>query len=153
MTDEMQTPETNEVEPSTTHDTNPTPTVEDDAAEKPTHDAALRREAAKYRRRLRETEAERDALATQLAGIRKNEVQRALGEHLADPSDLGELDLDSFYKDGSLDPDAVRKAAAAAVAEHPHWRRQPPTTMDGGVRESIPASGPSFGEALKRAAS
>src|ERR1700758_3047520 len=69
----------------------PPPDAADDAASEQhddsEHDAAGK-EAAKYRRRLRETEAERDALRGRVETMQRNEIQRMAADRLADPADL-----------------------------------------------------------------
>lgn len=139
----------------TTEATEPEPAAPDAEAEAPDTDepAKLRAEAAKYRRRLRETEAERDQLASRLADHDRAEVERQLGDRLADPSDLWlTTGLDDLRgDDGAIDPDKVEAARDRAIAEHPHWRPAPPD-FDGGPRGELTDTGmPSFGEALKSA--
>lgn len=70
------------------------------------------REAAKYRVRLRETEGERDALATRLQTAQRREVERIAEQHgrLARPAALwaGGTDLADLLDDeGNVDPDRV----------------------------------------------
>lgn len=132
------------------------PTAENPQPEQTGDDerAKLRKEAANYRRRLRDTEAERDEARASLAATRRGEVERALAEHLADPNDLltDDADLDRFYSEGKLDPEAIKSEAAAAIKEHPHWRPQQPAHFDGGARDPAPDTGPpSFGEGIKQA--
>lgn len=89
-----------------------------------------RKQAARYRRELRETETERDELAAALW----TERVRALGV-LADPDDLP-LDPDALH-----DPDRLRELADELVARKPHLRSrrireragQGEGTHDGGV--------------------
>lgn len=73
--------------------------------------ARARTQAARYRRELRETEAERD----ELAGALWRERVEALGV-LADPEDLP-LDPDALH-----DPDRLRELADELVARKPHLR-------------------------------
>lgn len=70
-----------------------------------------RTQAARYRRELRETEAERD----ELAGALWRERVSALGV-LADPEDLP-LDPEALH-----DPDRLRELADELVARKPHLR-------------------------------
>jgi hypothetical protein len=51
-------------------------------------EAAPNREAARYRTRLRETEAERDAIAVRLAAHQRREAERIAGASLSKPSDV-----------------------------------------------------------------
>lgn len=74
------------------------------------------REAAKYRRQLREAEAERDELRTQLEALRRAEVDRLVTEAKLKPAavwaagtELGNL----LAQDGTVDPAKVGAAVAA----------------------------------------
>ncbi|WP_137149464.1 hypothetical protein [Mycolicibacterium sp. CR10] len=72
------------------------------------------REAAKYRRRLRDTEAERDTLATLLEDMQRTEAERQAGEVLAKGAALwvgGTTLADLLDDDGHLDPDKIRACA------------------------------------------
>ena len=85
-------------------------------------------EAAKYRRRLREAEAERDQLAEQIQALRRAEVQRQVADRLDDPSDLWRagVELDELLdQDGGIEQGKVDEAAAAVTAEHPGWAKRP----------------------------
>ena len=100
----------------------------DDTTDTTTTDAATAsREAAGYRRRLREVEAERDQLAARVEHLQHAEVTRLAGEHLQDPTDLwrgDDADLAGFLTDdGTVDPDRVTAAAHQVLAAHPHWRK------------------------------
>jgi hypothetical protein len=97
---------------------------------------AARREAASYRRRLRETETERDE-----AHQRAQAAQRAEAERLAQGADLTGRDahharvmargadlwaagvnLDELVgDDGRVDPAAVNAATRQVLTDHPHW--------------------------------
>ena len=87
-------------------------------------------EAAKYRRRLRDTETERDQLRSLVERMNRSEVERLAGSTMISPGDLfsaGAQLADLVNDDGQVDPDKVTAAAEAAVAERPHWRvRTPP---------------------------
>lgn len=112
------------------------------------------REAAKYRRQLREAEAERDQLRETVTGYRRAEVEKhaeaagmVRGADLFDlGADLGEL----LAEDGTVDPEKVTAAATAVLADRPHWRR-PPTDFDLGARPLSPAGGPTWAEVIRRA--
>lgn len=74
-------------------------------------------EAAKWRRRLRDAEAERDALTERLAGLQRAEAERLAGEHIAKSSALwaAGVDLaDLLTDEGQVDPEKVAAAAAQA---------------------------------------
>lgn len=83
------------------------------------------REAAKYRTRLREAEAQRDALRAQVDAMQKAEVERAAAARLADGTDLwlaGVELADLRDEGGALDAGLVDQAITAAVAAKPHWQ-------------------------------
>lgn len=139
---EAQPPESSTEEPTSTEELAP--------------DAKARREAAKYRRRLRDTEAERDTLAEQLAAMRRSEVERHAAEQLADPGDLWRSGVEVeqlIADDGGLDSEKIEAAVAELVSERPHYRKPPPAAdFDGGARESVEPSGPDFADSLRKAA-
>ncbi|MGV9540732.1 hypothetical protein ACWDSF_05345 [Nocardia beijingensis] len=96
--------------------------TETDSGEQPNGN----REAAKYRRQLRETETERDALRERVTAYERAEVERLAADRLADPSDLwtGGTDLEMLRgKDGAIDPAKVGKAIEGVLESHPHWQR------------------------------
>lgn len=101
------------------------------------------REAAKYRKRLRETEAERDTLSETVNGLRRQLATAALADVLAKPEALwsvaGVEVADYFAEDGQLDVDRLRAAGKAAVAEHglASYRRFQGGS-DGGPRDTAP---------------
>lgn len=78
------------------------------------------REAAKYRRQLRDTETERDNLAGRLEALQKQTVETLAGQHLDKPAGLWasgtELE-DLIDSEGNVDPDKVKAAAVAAREE------------------------------------
>jgi hypothetical protein len=86
------------------------------------------REAAKYRRQLRDTEAERDRLATQVEGYHRAEAERLAASRLIDASDLwasGVKLADLLADDGSqVDPARVAQALRSIEQVRPHWCRQ-----------------------------
>lgn len=76
-------------------------------------------EAAKYRRRLRDAEAERDALTGQLGAMRRTEAERVASKHLAAPGAMwaAGTDLADLLDDtGGIDPEKVKAAAENAQA-------------------------------------
>jgi hypothetical protein len=78
------------------------------------------REAAKYRRQLRETEGERDVMASQLEAARGELAEAVLRGVLAQPAAFwltGAKVGDFFGEDGRLDAARLRSAAQAAAAE------------------------------------
>lgn len=106
--------------------------VVDDTADRGGKD----REAAKYRTKLRATEAERDTLTEQLtamtervAAMQRGDAERLAAEHLADGADLWRdgLELAAVLDEaGNLDPEKVQQAARATAAAHRHWATRPP---------------------------
>ena len=116
-------------------------------------------EAAKYRTRLRETEAERDRLAGIVTGFRTTEVERtvaALSDTLGDPHDLwtdGVTLDDLLDDDGTVDAGKVEAAVAGVIERHPAWAKQEPPFPDlgQGVRGEIASASPSIGEAVRNA--
>lgn len=91
-------------------------------------EASGNQEAAKYRRRLREAEAERDKLVEQVQALRRSEVERQVADQLDDPSDLwrGGVVLDELLdRDGAIEQGKVTEAATAVTAEHPAWAKRP----------------------------
>lgn len=105
------------------------------------HDAS--REAAKYRTRLRETEAERDNLTTLLTKARRSMVGKATAMNVV--IDSGRADLlamltdeqisEMFSDDGELDSDALAAAIKEITDAKPYFlattpRRKPQQTED-----------------------
>ncbi|MGV0778904.1 hypothetical protein [Mycolicibacterium elephantis] len=94
------------------------------------------REAARYRRRLRKAEverdaiaAERDALAERLTAMQRRAAEQVAARVLEDGVDLWRDGFDiaeALDDDGNLSEAKVIEAAAALVDSHPHWRRQRP---------------------------
>lgn len=102
------------------------------------------REAAKYRRKLREAEAERDTLAERLATLQRQEVARLAGDVLAQGDDLFALGVDLgqvLDDDGNVDPARVTEAARTIAADRPGLGR-PPLDLGQGVRTAATAPGP-----------
>lgn len=93
------------------------------------HDDSPNAEAARYRVRLREVEAERDGLAERLAGYQRREVEAAVADVLDVPADMWDVagaDVASFYDDdGNLNTNDALGAAAALVDQRPRLAKQP----------------------------
>jgi hypothetical protein len=106
------------------------------------------REAAKYRRQLRDAEAQRDDLSDRLATLQRREAERLAAEHLADGADMwrGGLDLAALLDgDGNLDPNKVADAAHATRKAHPHWaaprpHKRNPAGRGGGLKSGATGS-------------
>lgn len=95
-----------------------TTTAEDSEVEQ---EPAAGREAAKYRRQLREAETERDTLRGRLETMQRTEVERiARTEHnLTKPAAIWSAgtDLaDLLADDGKVDPVKVKEATEAAIS-------------------------------------
>ena len=101
--------------------------------EEPAHlEESANVEAARYRVRLREAEAQRDAVTATLSTLRQSHLDGHVTRgvqvdgrmrRLTDPGDLaliGGLAVDDAYaEDGTLDPDAVTAALSALYATRP----------------------------------
>ncbi len=153
-------PTTPEQDTSTTTDTDATDVAEtaaDAAAEgsgaPDDATAALRREAAGYRRQLRAAETERDTVAARLTALQRREAERLASERgvrvLDDGRDLwaGGVVLDNLLADdGTVDPDKVTAATKQVLTDHPAWAKRWPG-VNGGARTPMPVE-PSLGEVL-----
>ena len=104
-------PETQVEDPTEPDELDGDPDEDDGGNETAPALSRARNQAARYRRELRETEAERD----ELAGALWRERVAALGV-LADPEDLP-LDPEALH-----DPDRLRELADELVARKPHLR-------------------------------
>jgi len=102
------------------------------------------REAAKYRRQLRETETERDALRGRVETMMKAEVERLAATDLAAPADLwltGTALPDLLDDDGNVDAGKVTDTIQRIIGDRPSWRAAPaPPSFDGGVRATVPTA-------------
>lgn len=86
------------------------------------------REAAKYRRQLREVETQRDQLNERLSAVQRPQAETLAREYLADGADMWRdgLDLAALLDDeGVLNPAKVAQAAQSARKAHPHWGAPP----------------------------
>jgi hypothetical protein len=88
----------------------------------------LSREAASYRRRLRETETERDGLRERLEGYERDHVERLAGDAgLQVPADVWTFGatLETLRgEDGSIDSDAVDGLVKEIVKDRPGLQAQ-----------------------------
>lgn len=87
------------------------------------------REAAKYRRRLRETEAKLDKMTERVAAYDRREAERIAAQHLADGADIWRdgATVDSLLgDDGGIDAEKVIELVKATATAHPHWQRRGP---------------------------
>lgn len=112
-------------------------------------------EAAKYRRRLREAETERDRLSEQVTRLQTAEVQRRITDSLEDPTDLWRDGLqlsDVLDEYGQVDEAALDQAVLQVATDHPGWRKRPEGTevdVDQG-RRSDAHGGASWSALLRR---
>ncbi|HIW69677.1 MAG TPA: hypothetical protein H9878_16450 [Candidatus Dietzia merdigallinarum] len=77
-------------------------------------------EAAKYRHRAKEAEAERDALAEKVTTLRRAAVEDRLKTHRVPPAGFwaSGIEIDALLDDdGQLDDEAIKAAADKAVEE------------------------------------
>lgn len=84
------------------------------------------KDAKRYRLQLRDTETERDQLATTIDGYHRAEAERLAGQHLADPRDLwrdGATVTDLLGDNGRINPDTVKDLVHGVLDAHPHWRK------------------------------
>lgn len=88
------------------------------------------KEAATYRRRLRDAEAERDVLAQRLADAQRQNVTSQLAQRFADPSDFWAITqlADVLGEDGGINDEKLSAAMNAALEAKPHWKKPAPAT-------------------------
>jgi len=75
-------------------------------------------EAAKWRKQLRETEAERDGLRGRLEAMQRSEIERIAAGRLSKPESLwaaGAQLADLLTEDGDVDAEKVEEAVDSAV--------------------------------------
>lgn len=133
--------------PQQLDDLDGTDTTEDQSDADPADKAGA--EAAKYRRRLRETEAERDNLLARVEHLQRGEIERLITGKLTDPADIwrdGAQLADLLDDDGDIDPDKVTTLLDDLVKAHPHWATQDTRTP----RLSNPVSGASKPQPARR---
>lgn len=108
------------------------------------------KEAAKYRHRLREAEAQRDALGEKVTALQRLAVEVEAAKHVYKPEALwaAGVDLaDVLGEDGLPDPARVEAASHDAV-QRLGLNTRPKPDPGQGARYSIPV-GPSFSDAFK----
>jgi hypothetical protein len=100
------------------------------APEDESPDASPNAEAARYRRQLREVEAERDALTDRVRDYQRRECEAMVADLLDVPGDLfdiGQVDVNAFYDDdGTLNEGELRAAAGALLEERPRLGKPRP---------------------------
>lgn len=89
-----------------------------EAAESPQSNRVSNREA-RYRLRLREAEAQRDALQERVTGMQRQAAESIAGETLRKAAAIWAVAglPDLLAPDGSVDPELVKAAAARAIDE------------------------------------
>jgi hypothetical protein len=109
------------------------------------------REAANYRRRLRETEAERDALAQRLERYERAEVEAiARREGMATPADLWAIGTEvPRTESGEVDAGQVQTNVRELLRERPTWRSPVPDLGSGARAEQPEAREPGLSALLK----
>lgn len=78
------------------------------------------REAAKYRRQLRETQSERDAVTSRLEAAQRQIIEAEAGKHIDKPASLwasGVQLADLLDDDGNVDIEKVTAASTTALEE------------------------------------
>lgn len=114
------------------------------------------KEAAKYRRRAKAAEAERDRLAERVTVLQRAEVERLAAAKLADGQDVWRdgAELAGLLDDnGDVDTSKVDRLIASLVDAHRHWRKLGPAappastvTSDGKITGD---TRPSFADAFR----
>jgi hypothetical protein len=103
----------------------------------------LSREAASYRRRLRDAEAERDDLRGRLEGYERAEVERLAGDAgLQVPGDVWTFgaSLDTLRgEDGGIDSESVHELATSILKDRPGLAQRP--AGDLGIGRGAAAAG------------
>ena len=153
---------------STSSDHSPEPDDAQDAAQAPgdqevtpdevspddaTDDANPGREAAKYRRQLRDAEKIRDTLAARVQKYQTAEAERAAAGpgRLLDPTDLWRVTelADVVGDDGELDPAKVNTAVDKLLEDKPHYGApQTSLDLDLGVRGAPVKAGSTWADVI-----
>jgi len=138
-TEQTDRPDDADVDQSGTAETPAEPATDD-----PTRKA--RSEAAAYRRRLRDTEGERDTLAAERDQLRarlddrqRADVEALAGQRLRDGSDLWNATTlaDLLTEEGEVDPALVTQAVDQLAGAKPHYVRSAPSFDLGHRGESV----------------
>lgn len=147
------------LEPAETAETDPKGTPAPEGTDPPVETGEGNREAAKYRTRLREAEAERDRLAGIVEGMQRAEIEKRAtaaqrGWKLHDAADLWRAGVelkDLLAADGTVDQGKVNMAVRQLVEEHPHWGVRIgaiPRDMGQGQRGSTGGGGTSWADVI-----
>lgn len=87
------------------------------------------KEAAAYRRKLRDAEADRDRLAGQLTTYQRRDAEALVGDKLLSASDLWVAGIelkDLLGDDGNVDKAKVDEAVDKLLTDRPHWAPKRP---------------------------
>lgn len=110
-----------ETAPETTSTSDPTST--DDRPEtEATETESGNSEAAKYRRRLRDTESERDQLAERVQRMQRSQIERQIADQLSVPGDLFAFGLsvgDLLDDNGEPDEGLIATAVYGLLEQRP----------------------------------
>jgi len=100
------------------------------------------REAARYRRQLRESQSHAEALGARVEAMQRTDVERLAATDLQTPADLwltGPDLADLLDEAGDVDPEKVKTTVAAVLEQRPGWARPDgPPSFDGGARTTPP---------------
>lgn len=114
-------------------------------------------EAAKWRRKVRDVEAERDGLAARVEKMQRAQVAGLVGDRLAVPDDLLAFGLqltELLGEDGEVDAGLVKTAVAGLLSSRPGLavaRDQPRfPDLGGGRRGTTVDAGPRWAELLRQ---
>ena len=115
--------------------------------------SAVRREAANYRRRLRDTEAERDELRARVDDYDRREVERLAADRLIDPRDLWAMTTVDGLRgdDGTIDLEKARDEIGRVVQARPHWAKPMPDLHQGARQTAQEGPRSPFGQVIKGA--
>lgn len=109
--------DTPELPPSAEAEPDDAATVPPEVAAEPEEEPTTNRREARYRRQLRDTEAERDQLAQQLEALRRDSAEAIARRTIAEPAGLWAAGVTVealLAEDGTVDADKVTAAAEDA---------------------------------------
>lgn len=115
-------------------------------------------EAAKYRRRLRETEQQRDQLSQRVETFQHAEVERQVADRLAQPGDLfrfGVTLADVLDDDGNVDDGLVETAVFGLLDARPGLAKQVtqqrgPRSLGQGIRTPATGAAASWADVVRK---
>ncbi|MBM7807657.1 hypothetical protein JOD57_003494 [Geodermatophilus bullaregiensis] len=142
------------VEPAQTAETDPKGTHAPEGTDPPVETGEGNREAAAYRRKLRDAEAERDRLASAVTTYQRRDAEALVGSRLLSPADLwvaGAKLEDLLADDGTVDPAKVDAAVDTVLEARPHWKPQGPRVprdMGQGQRGGTVGGGTSWADVI-----